>query len=539
MTLPPTNLRPVIAAHLRQRLDAFREGFRHNLAVLGPPGSGKTHQLRELRAQLPSTILVIECPLYRESCRSFLQRFCYTIVRAGLPALQTDGPGSSDAPQPSLAKLLQRAEPALPNTVAAIRHVDTLISRRAHGEAFTRALDAIPILMGERQQPCVLILDEFLFLESLGLTHAFHELGKRVMTWPSTLFILASSSVYRARLILRERLQLLFGQFELVSLERLDPEGAAAWAQQSLRGLRGVKMVSQFLIRWLGAYPWYLGVFLERLRERVALGKNRELTEALFLATAWDLLSSPTGTLHQWCSGRMEALGSGRLAARATEALTQIAEGARTTTEIGARIGRGGLSEALQLLVERDLAERNGMCWVVTDPILRCWLCIVLAPQRTGTQPERTEAHHRLDTYLRGLWSRWMEATTRSFSEQVVELFRQFADDTVSLDAKTGRLPKFDVIRSQPPAAPGPEAYVVADGQGKRWCATVHTASLDEAALASFDAFCRTQTPKPSRKVVVVNAPLDDHARLLAKAANMWVWEPDDLATLRGLYGQA
>ena len=55
----PTNLRPELAHHLRQRLNAFGEGFRHNLALLGPPGSGKTFQLQELIRARPTNALVI------------------------------------------------------------------------------------------------------------------------------------------------------------------------------------------------------------------------------------------------------------------------------------------------------------------------------------------------------------------------------------------------------------------------------------------------------------------------------------------------
>jgi hypothetical protein len=446
-------------------------------------------------------------------------------------------PVAGPAGQP-LEVFLQRAETQLPKTAAAIRPIENLLTRRLYGEAFNRALDTIPILMEERRQPCALILDEFLFLEELGLTHAFHELGKRVMTWHSTLFILSSSSLYRARAILRERLQLLFGQFELLTLDALDPKPVTMWVEQELKGVRRTKAISPFLIQWLGAYPWYLAVFLKRLKELATLSKNPDLTETLFLQTAWDVLGSKEGVLHQWCASRMEGLAHGRLGARAMEALIQVAEGTRTTTEIGKRIGRAGLSEALQLLVEHDLAQRNGMCWMVTDPALRCWLSTVLVAQRSDARLDGADARQRFEQHLRSLWTHWMQAHHLSFSEQVVELFAKFSDDTVSLDSKTGRLPKFDTIRTQRSDVPGAEAYLIADGQGRRWCATVQSGPVDENAIASFDAFCRTQTPKPTRKVVIMKSSMDQNARLLAKAANMWVWGSGDLDVLMGLYRQ-
>ena len=543
------NLRPELAHRLRQRLDAFGEGFRHNLALLGPPGSGKTFQLQQLMHERPPNTLVIYCPLYRESCRSFLRRFLSAVLQAGLASAKPelrDGTTGLAGPTPDddcstqshpLETLLERADAQLPKTAAAVRAIEGLLTKRLYGEAFNRSLDTIPVLLAERQQSGLLILDEFLFLEELGLGHAFHELGKRVMTWHSTLFILSSSALYRARTILRERLQLLFGQFELLTLDAVDPAPAAAWVQQELKGVRGAKVTSPFLIQWLGAYPWYLAVVLKRLRELAMLSKRPDFTEALFLQTAWDLIGSAEGTLYQWCVSRMEALSHGRMGTRAVEALIHVAQGARTSTDLGNRIGRAGLSDALQLLVEHDLAQRNGMCWMVTDPILRCWLSTVFQAERADAPLLGSDARSRLEHYLRSLWTRWAQAHQLSFSDQVVALFGKFRDETVSLDSKTGRLPTFQTIQTQRPEVPGVEAYVVADGPGRRWCATVQVDAADENAITQFEAFCRAQAPKPSRKVVIMKSRMDEHAKLLAKAANMWVWEADEVQTLMGLYG--
>ena len=530
MPSSPIDLRPELTQHLRQRLKAFKDGFRHNLALVGPPGSGKTFKLHQLLQEQSPDILLLYCPQYRESCRSFLHRFAVTILQA---SLMGTGPAN-------LEELLRGAEQRLPKTTTALRSLEGLLARRMYGEAFNRTLDTIPLLIEERRLPCVLILDEFLFLEDLGLGHAFHELGKRVMTWPTTLFVLASSSPYRARAILRERLQLLFGQFELITLDPPDSRHAAAWVHQELGTLRGAKTVSPFLIRWLGAHPWYLSVLLKRLKERAVLRQTRELTAELFFQTAWDVLGSPEGILHQWCVSRTESLAHVRPGARAMEVLLQIAAGARTTTDIGKRVGRAGLPGILQLLMEHDLVQRKGMCWFVPDPILRCWMAAVLPAQRSGSGLGEGTIRARFEEYLSAAWSQWVQTTQLSFSEQVTRLFSNFRDDTVSLDSKTGRLQRFATVTVQRPAdVQGSAVYLIAEGAGRRWCCTVHEGLVDEPTIAHFDTFCRTQIPRPSRKVVITRRGVDDNARLLAKANNMWVWAADDLEVLLDLYSGA
>src|SRR3989338_3411475 len=521
------DLRPELAQHLRQRLQAFRDGFRHNLALVGPPGSGKTFALHRVLQEQAPDLLIIYCPQYRESCRSFLQRFAVTILETGLAGMHVPA-----------EELLNRAAVQIPKTAAALRPLESLLARRLYGEAFNRTLDAIPLLIEERRASCVLILDEFLFLEELGLGHAFHELGKRVMTWPTTLFVLASSSPYRARAILRERLQLLFGQFELITLAPPDPRRAAAWVRQEAGALRGAKAITPFLVRWMGAHPWYLSVFLKRMKELAALRQTREVNDALVVQTAWDVLGSPEGILHHWCVSRMESLAQGRPGAWAIEVLMQIAAGARTATEIGKRVGRAGLPGTLQLLLEHDLIQRKGMCWFIPDSIIRCWLAAILPAQRSGSGLGERAVRSSFEQHLAGAWNQWLQTTQLSFSEQVSRLFANFRDDTVSLDSKTGRLQRFSTVTlHQPPEMPDAAAYLIAEGAGRRWCATVQEGLVDEPTIASFDAFCRTQSPKPSRKIVITRHGVDDNARLLAKATNMWVWAADDLEVLLDLYG--
>src|SRR6185295_20018281 len=115
----------------------------------------------------------------------------------------------------------------------------------------------------------------------------------------------------------------------------------------------------------------------------------------------------------------------------------QIAEGARTTNAIGQRIGRAGLSEALQMAAERDLIERNGTCWLVADPALRCWLSTVALAQREAASFDQRELRRRFDQHLQQLWDQWIQANQLTFPERVVELFGRFRDDTVSLDSRT------------------------------------------------------------------------------------------------------
>ena len=524
------DLRPTLTAYVRQRVQAFDEGFRHHLAVFGPVGSGKSFLLQQgVSSCAQGRALPVVVTLQRDSMRAFLRRFSTAVLESAI---------TPDRDEP-LEALLARAAITLPNTTAAIAQLGRYQTGRLQAEAFTHALDVIPVLHQELQRPCIIVLDEFLHLEGLGISHAFHELGKRVMTWPFALFLLSSSSTFRARDIVREQLQLLFGQFEVIALGPTEPSAAIPWMARELPESESMSRVLQFVHRWLGGSPWSMSVLLRRMKERLLLKRDRTLdAETLLVRAAWDVLGHPNGALYQWCAAQADQALHVRDGLLAREALGALARGMRTTQAIAGYCGtRRNVSLALQALVERDLIQRKGACWVIPDQLLACWL----AAQPEAGQPRgaktRQAAAKRFKQAIHTLWAQWQQATTQPFAERIGRLLSCFRNETVSLDHKTGRLPSFQTLRTEQPT-PGGQTYVVADGTGRRWCCLVREGTLEEGEIAAFEEFCRTQSPRPSRKVVIAQDGLELNATLAAKAANMWVWDPDDVALLSVLYGQ-
>lgn len=526
------DLRPTLSAYVHQRVHAFHEGFRHNLAILGPTGAGKTFLLHQALPSDESPLLTVWLTLQPESMRTFLSRVSVAVLQAVVQSAgQFSLPASADGHDALFDVLLGRAAQAAPKTAEAVRRLAAYQSGHLQAEALSRALDVIPMLHQELNRPVILVLDEFLHLEDLGVSHAFHELGKRVMTWPFALFLLTSSSSFRAREILRERLHLLFGQFEVIQLGNTESAVASLWMAQELPQEQDMGQALEFLRHWVGASPWYIRVMLNRMKELILMRRNPKSAEQVLFQAAWDVVGSSDGVLHQWCASHLQQLAKDRYGQLAKEALAHMAQGLKTTQAIAQQCGqRRSLSLALQSLVERDLIERKGACWVITDPLLACWL----SAQARG----RPLSEERFSRLLQDLWHDWRYASAQPLADRVGQLLTLFRNETVSLDHKTARLPSFQQLRAEPSKRLEAK-YLIADGEGRRWCCLVHEGVLQEADVTAFETFCRAQTPRPARKVVVAKEGLDVAATLLAKAANMWVWKPDDMALLGTLYGQS
>lgn len=524
------DLRPTLSAYVHQRVHSFHEGFRHNLAVLGPTGSGKTFLLHQALPSDGSPLLTVWLTLQPESMRTFISRLSVAVLQAVVQSAgQFSLPASSDGSDELFDVLVSRAALVAPKTAAAIKRLSVYQTGNLSAEALAHALDIIPVLHQELNRPVILVFDEFLHLGDLGVSHAFHELGKRVMTWPFALFLLTSSSSFQAREILRERLQLLFGQFEVIQLGNTESSVASLWMSQELPEDESLAQVLGFMHHWVGGSPWHLRVMLNRMKELTLMRRSQRSAEHLLFQAAWDAVGSADGPLHQWCASQLQQLPKDRTGQLAKEALLHLAQGFKTTQALAEPCGqRRILAQALQQLVERDLIERKGACWVINDPLLACWL----AAQGRGRQL----SEERFRALLQDLWTDWCFASTQPLAERVTQLLTQFRNETVSLDHKTARLPSFQQLRAEP-SKRMEATYLVADGEGRRWCCLVHEGILHEVDIAAFEAYCRKQIPRPARKVVVAKDGLDVAATLLAKAANMWVWRPDDMALLSTLYG--
>src|SRR3989338_1078316 len=99
----------------------------------------------------------------------------------------------------------------------------------------------------------------------------------------SMLYLLASSQPLAARRILRERLNLLFGGFELVEVGGVEAEAGEAFIRERLRHRRLSPALTAFLTWFTGGHVWSLGTLLDALALRAGRGdcSPAELLQAL------------------------------------------------------------------------------------------------------------------------------------------------------------------------------------------------------------------------------------------------------------------
>jgi hypothetical protein len=288
---PRSALEIGLLEHLRKRAFAFSHGYRHNIALLGPVLIGKSSLLLHFLETFhePKTVAVYFELRSGEAFEDFLNRFLNTFLYQFLK--QTQGASPKEIPV-----LMERARALIPKTVQEIemlRHK----SRLTRTERFERLLELPVLFHQEFRSYLILVLDEFDKLLELDVAEPFLHLGKQIMVQRQTMYLVASSQVALAERILKQKLALLFGQFETLVLEPFDAENSmklleSCWGLQELPS-----EFREYLLIVTGGRPFYLNVLGEELQK----AKSLACPEDFFCCLERQLLNAQ-GTLAQYFS---------------------------------------------------------------------------------------------------------------------------------------------------------------------------------------------------------------------------------------------
>ena len=522
--------RAELLALLGKRVHALRDGYRQNVALLGPPLVGKTSLICQALKRAPAHALI---PLYLDVRLEPFAEFAHRFLAAGVAQALGAAPAQSSAD--TLELLLRDAAGRLPQTTAAAQRLRTWTHKGRHTEAFGGLFDWLQTIVQETGKPVLVALDEFDRLTALDVRHPLAELGRRIMIEKRVMYLLASSQP-AARVMLQEQFHLLFGHFEVLDVPPFDPATSQAFLRQQLGAVQIGEELLTFLAAWTGGHPFYLDHFAQGLlREARARQASVVASEELYVV-AQQLLCDRHGALHQHWQQQLQALEGPQYPA-AQAALAALARGRLTVRELGRRC-QCSAQEAQRLvnrLTDRHLIVRRGACLSIDDPLFRFWLASVHEPLRWSPVPHCGGLARRVVLDVDAAFRQHQQEHRRPPTERLIELLHCFQDDRVQVGQHVRQLPRFVDVR-QNGAHPWGVHVHAATRQHQWMCCVKDRLPATESDVAAFEQACRTAEAKPQRKIFVALEGLEPNATLLAKEARMWTWDLRTVNTLLGLY---
>ena len=536
--------RDLIRARIEKWIEAFDKGYRQNMGLLGHSGLGKTRVLLEIYQDLTARNASM-IPVYVDARTLDFEHF----IDRWLGALLCGAFVSRKRVPPSdFQSLLAGAGLLIPKTVEKIRHFKKII-RREKPSVILKELFSFPESL-HRETGCkvIMMIDEFEALSALPVCDPFAVLGREIMIEKNVLYLAASSKPLKAREIFRDKLSLLFGNFEIMEFGHLGFEEAARFFESRLLGKKLSPAQRRFLIRMTDGHPLYLELLADRLESFFIQQKQRrdgteaasassfvpqELIFEIFLRELLDV----KGRIALLFEKRLQTgMGFFKDASAGVRSLLAISQGRRRVLTIAAFIGRKveETKKILQRFVHEDLVSKRGVFYLIEDPLLRFWLTEVYQKRNQIYRPGTQALSESIVSALK----RDFESTEREekmdITARVEALFKEFRNDVLELGEKKIKCPQFSEIAFRP--TNGRVFPVFAKSPKARWLCQIAQQTVHEEDVVSFLEELKRTRKNVQRKVMIILRGIDQNAKLMAQQAHIHLWGLRSFNALLELY---
>ncbi len=537
-------LRDQIFKRIEKRIEALDKGYRQNVGLLGLPGLGKTHLLNDLFYHFSNRPGLI--PVYVDA---EVLDFDHLIERWSSALLSGIFLSRGIQAPIGFQSLKKAAEPIVPKTIEKLRQLRKNFKREKSAAAL-RELFALSGAAGEETGKNILmILDEFQALERLPFPDPFSLLGKEIMVEKNTLYLVASSKPDRARDIFREKLSLLFGNFEIVDLLPFGFQETVSYLEKRLPLRTFSDSQKSFLIRMTDGNPVYLDWLCEQLETCLPASKLKSEnallsiddqavvpTEFLIGAFEKELLMN-SGRIRALFENRLEKCRNmGKDSASCLRALMAISHGRRKLLGISSYIEKKTqeTKKILQKLLQEGLIARKGGLFVIEDGLFRFWLKEVKLRLEQCYLPDLTEVSRGVRESLRNYFD-WSEAEPqKDLGSRVEMLLREFRNESIEIDQKKISCPQFSEIVFHP--GESVSAPIIARHGKAYWICKVFRDAVHEDDMMLFISEIKLARKKADRRLVIALTGIDQNARLMAQDANIQIWDLRTFNAMLDLY---
>ena len=508
-----------ILALLEKRVHALKSGYRQNIAITGHRLTGKSSILNHfLFTFKDSEILPIYIEVLDEPFRQFATKFIGTLLYNFLKYNQKDA-------KDNLEYLIKECEKEIPSTVSHIKNLLRQIEANDNDGAYSELLNLSSVFREETKKRCVVILDEFHNLSSLGIKDPFKGFGKKIMTQKDTMYIVASSEVTSIKKILSEKLALLFGNFEKITLGGFDYETSRAFLRKKLTSVKINDELLDFIIAFADGHPFYLDVLSSKINELMGNLHFRMVGMSIIVRTLEELLFDSRGTINQFFINLLQDLIDTK-AERCKETLTAISHGLYKQRELSKWTGYNNreISKHLKILTEKNLIYPSGNVYRFYDKVLRFWLKNVYHKRRRTLVDNIPEKVKIFQSDVENMIEQFIAESKLEIAVRVKELFDSFNNEIVEINSRKHRLMHFEKTEI---IEDNEKKYVIGCHKDKFCLAYLSKEKLDENNVLEFIKYSMKYKPNLQRRIILYLTDMDINAKLMAKELKIWIWDFD------------
>lgn len=520
---------------LKKRVLDLKEGYRQNVAVLGNRYLGKTSLFTQFLTNLDDeNIVVIYLDLDNKNTNYFITKFIgsllYNFAKFKRLPLHDD-----------VNLLIQETLPYIPQTIEQIQDIRQVYAKGQLLEAFSQVLSLPEVFSHETGMFCVLILDEFQGLEDFVDDGIFQDLGKKIMTQRKCLYLVSSSYPHLANKILSEKLSLLFGNFETVTIEAFDLLTSQEFIESSLGTLKIGAQMRNFLTDFTGGHPLYLNLICQELINLCAIHKQDEVYLPILSQAVENTIFNRWGVLSRHFELIINDLSSGKGNHMNSVILISLVNGKNKIDDLLQDTGlkRNMLVQKVTRLLELGIIFKNGNVHYFNDKLFKYWIKFIYQKRFKDVELIADKQKKQFKEEFYQIVERFKVSSRKDFSSRIVELLNCFDNESFDLNGRKYRLPAFRQIL---PVKLKNECgtfidTIKATTDDVAWFIALKKDGMNENDVNLFLAESKKEG-RSEKRVIICLSDLDENTKLKALQERCWVWNESELNALLTVFDQ-
>jgi len=521
---------------LKKRVMGLKEGYRQNVALLGDRYIGKTALLQRLMSQMEEQdVFFIYLDLENRDFDYFAAQFTKSLLynylkKENLP-LQED-----------IRLLCAEAKDRLPRTVFLVQAIEDLAFQGKVLEAYHMILSLPEVFTQETGRSVVLIFDEFGHLENFDIPEVFAELGKRIMTQKNCLYIVASSNPQQTQTILSEKLSLLFGNFETITLEPFNFSEAQGLIEHNLEGIKIGLHLKNFIADFTGGHPLYINLLCQELICLSGVYAQQEIYAPIVTQAIENVIFNPWGVISRHFELQVNTLTIGKNAGLTVAVLGALSEGKHKITDLQASLQLKASQVTLRVnaLQGSNIVERNGNYFHIKDKLFSYWVKYVHQRRLRTIDLEQGRSRKQFKEEINKALNDFGMVARKDLSARVADLMQKFDNESFVLCGRRYKLTAFRDVKVLKLRI-GTGNYfdaISAQGQEGLWLVVLKKDPVHDNDLNGILEEIKKLDPRPMRSVIVSLSGLDENAKVRALQEKLWIWDEDQLNSLMHLFDE-
>jgi AAA+ ATPase superfamily predicted ATPase len=521
--------------YLRRWSVSLKEGYRQNVCIIGEETCGKTSLLQQfLRESDREKIVFIYIDSARIDVKTFTVKFLGGLLCSLMKVHSCGAAHEVPVTELDVERLLVSLEPHLPHTAQAIRGITKKTCRAE--ETLSTVLDLPACVYKESNIPVVLVFDEFHALANLH-HNFFKMLSKKMMFQKHSMFILTSSRVSLAKEILRNKFDLLFGNFHTIEIGNFDFFTAKQFVSAALPHTAFESHLDNFLLSITGGNPFYLKALTDKLKE----SQNRfqlVLTSRDFVRALTQCMFDAQGALNHYFQHFIEHFSRDARWAVIEQVLSALAHGDLKLQGLMKGKKRHGnlIAKTLAHLVKEGVILKYGACYDFVDLTFKFWYGNVYTIQKESLIAHPGDQETRFGNALNAVMEKFCGESLKDAHRRTLELFKDFAPSLIQLRGRAYRLPHFTKVTLRDIGRL--RSCILAQNNTRYWLGIVRQDSITEDDIHSLSEELKKYRHKFSKKLLITLKEIDKEALTIAKENDFVIVDLNDLNMLLRLSGK-